>query len=253
AEYYDSTTGQWTPISTNTGQYYYVNPNTGAAVLYNPNAKSTFLGYGGSNPNFNDPMFAGNALAPSYGADPLDTQVRGQKAGEVVNAVNGILMVGGVAIPIINLGASATTSTVSGLGRVSGSATGSFGETWTASVGNNIKNSAVNDIGLAGRGYVPAAGERTIQGFVESVVETMGGNPTIGRNGQDLFRLRASGHGSSTATATPQNVMNVNPITGQVFPSKGSDVLINNYHITETYKALNSYGNSYIRTLNGLR
>ncbi|MEN3931821.1 hypothetical protein WJT86_12275, partial [Microvirga sp. W0021] len=41
AEYYDSTTGQWTPISTNTGQYYYVNPNTGAAVLYNPNAKST--------------------------------------------------------------------------------------------------------------------------------------------------------------------------------------------------------------------
>ncbi|MEN3931815.1 hypothetical protein WJT86_12240, partial [Microvirga sp. W0021] len=134
AEYYDSTTGQWTPISTNTGQYYYVNPNTGAAVLYNPNAKSTFLGYGGSNPNFNDPMFAGNALAPSYGADPLDTQVRDQKTGEVVNAVNGILMVGGVAIPLINLGGVATTSTVGGLGSISGNATGSFGEILTAGI-----------------------------------------------------------------------------------------------------------------------
>ena len=52
--------------------------------------------------------------------------------------------------------------------------------------------------GLESRGYRPAPGERTIQGQVDAA--TQAGNPTVQRGGQDLFRLRSSGHGQAGAT-----------------------------------------------------
>jgi hypothetical protein len=49
--------------------------------------------------------------------------------------------------------------------------------------------------GLENRGYKPTASERTIQGQVDEAVQQVGGNPTIQRGEQDLFRLRSQGHG----------------------------------------------------------
>ncbi|WP_223250374.1 RHS repeat-associated core domain-containing protein [Marilutibacter maris] len=53
--------------------------------------------------------------------------------------------------------------------------------------------------GLESRGYRPVPGERTIQGQVDSAVSTANGNPTIVRNGNDVVRLRSSGHGKQWA------------------------------------------------------
>ncbi|UPT63820.1 MAG: RHS repeat-associated core domain-containing protein [Hyphomonadaceae bacterium JAD_PAG50586_4] len=101
--------------------------------------------------------------------------------------------------------------------------------------------------GLETRGYRPAPGERTVQGYVESAVAEAGGNPTVIRGNQPLFRLRASGHGSGTATATPQNVRRVAP-DGTVRYGKGPDRAVTNRDIRETYRARTGQTGSRIRT-----
>ncbi|WP_349257207.1 RHS repeat-associated core domain-containing protein [Vitreimonas sp.] len=103
------------------------------------------------------------------------------------------------------------------------------------------------DVGLASRGYRPAPGERTVQGYVESTIAEAGGNPTVQRGGHDLFRLRASGHGSSSATATSQNVRRVAP-DGTVRHQAGQDRPVSNRDIRETYRARDGQTGSRIRT-----
>lgn len=102
--------------------------------------------------------------------------------------------------------------------------------------------------GLETRGYKPQPGERTIQGQVDAV--TQAGNPTVQRGGQDLFRLRSSGHGQAGATATPQNVRNVTP-DGRVFTGKGPDRAVTPRDIRELYKAQTGQGTSTVRTRSG--
>jgi len=102
--------------------------------------------------------------------------------------------------------------------------------------------------GLETRGVKPAVGERTVQGQVDAA--TQAGNPTIQRNGQDLFRLRSSGHGQTGATATPQNVRNVTP-DGRVFTGKGADRAVTDEDIIELYKAQTKQGTSTTRTRSG--
>ena len=104
--------------------------------------------------------------------------------------------------------------------------------------------------GLETRGYRPALGERTIQGQVDNAIQQAGGNPTIQRGGQDLFRLRSSGHGSTSATATPQNIRNITP-DGRVFTGKGPDTPVGPREIRELYKAQTGQGTSIIRTRSG--
>ena len=100
------------------------------------------------------------------------------------------------------------------------------------------------------RGARPEAGERTIQGQVDAA--TTSGNPTIVRNGQDLSRLRSSGHGQTGATATPQNVFRTNPNTGQRFgPQAGPDRAVTNRDIRELYKGQTGQGTSSVRTRGG--
>ncbi len=100
------------------------------------------------------------------------------------------------------------------------------------------------------RGFRPRAGTRTIQGQVDAAVHKMGGNPTVQRGGQDLFRLRSRGHGSNRATATPQNVRNISP-EGRVFFGKGPDRSVTQRDIRELYKAQTGIGTSRIRTRSG--
>ncbi|PWK53842.1 RHS repeat-associated core domain-containing protein [Pleionea mediterranea] len=102
--------------------------------------------------------------------------------------------------------------------------------------------------GLETRGYKPQPGERTIQGQVDAA--TQAGNPTVQRGGQDLFRLRSSGHGQAGATATPQNVRNVTP-DGRVFTGKGPDRAVTPRDIRELYKAQTEQGTSTVRTRSG--
>ncbi len=102
--------------------------------------------------------------------------------------------------------------------------------------------------GLETRGVRPGPGERTIQGQVDAA--TKGGNPTIQRGGQDLVRLRSSGHGQAGATATPQNVRNVTP-DGRVFTGKGADRAVTPRDIRELHKAQTGQGTSTIRTRSG--
>ena len=104
--------------------------------------------------------------------------------------------------------------------------------------------------GLETRGYKPQPGERTIQGQVDTAVQQAGGNPTVQRGGQDLFRLRSQGHGSTGATATPQNVRNVTP-DGRVFTGKGPDAPVTPRDIRELYKAQTEQGTSTLRTRSG--
>jgi RHS repeat-associated protein len=108
-------------------------------------------------------------------------------------------------------------------------------------------NPAAMRPGLETRGYRPAPGERMIQGQVDAAVQQAGGNPTVQRGGQDLFRLRSDGHGSTGATATPQNVRNVTP-DGRVFVGKGPDAPVSPQQISELYKAQTGNGTSIIRT-----
>ncbi|VAW62716.1 hypothetical protein MNBD_GAMMA08-1242, partial [hydrothermal vent metagenome] len=102
--------------------------------------------------------------------------------------------------------------------------------------------------GLETRGVRPAPGERTIQGQVDAA--TQAGNPTVQRGGQDLFRLRSSGHGQTGATATPQNVRNVSP-DGNAFTGKGPDRNVTPRDIRELHKAQTGQGTSTIRTRSG--
>ena len=104
--------------------------------------------------------------------------------------------------------------------------------------------------GLESRGYRPEPGERTVQGQVDRAVEQAGGNPTVQRGGQDLFRIRSSGHGSPTATATPQNIRRVTR-DGRVFMGKGDDVPAGPREIRELYKAQTGHGTSRVRTRAG--
>ena len=101
------------------------------------------------------------------------------------------------------------------------------------------------DKGLATRGVRPAPGSRTIQGYVDAA--TKNGNPTVQRNGVDLFRLRSSGHGQAEATATPQNVRHVAP-DGKVYPGKGDDRPVTHRDIRELYKAQTGQGTNTLRT-----
>lgn len=87
-----------------------------------------------------------------------------------------------------------------------------------------------------------------MQGQVDAA--TQAGNPTVQRNGQDLFRLRSSGHGQTGATATPQNVRNEAP-DGRVFYGKGDDVAVGSREIRELYKAQTGQGTSSLRTRSG--
>ena len=106
--------------------------------------------------------------------------------------------------------------------------------------------------GLETRGVRPGPGERTIQGQVDAA--TQAGNPTIQRGGQDLVRLRSSGHGQSGATATPQNVFRTNPKTGERFgPQAGPDRAVTPRDIRELHKAQTGQGTSTIRTRSGRR
>lgn len=102
--------------------------------------------------------------------------------------------------------------------------------------------------GLETRGYRPAPGERTVQGQVENA--TGNGNPTVGRGGQDLVRFRSTGHGSNTATATPQNVRNVAP-DGRVFTGKGPDRSPTNRDMKELHRASTAQTGTHIRTRSG--
>ena len=61
--------------------------------------------------------------------------------------------------------------------------------------------------GLEGRGVVPPPGARTFVGQAESAVARAGGNPTIKRGGQELFRCESSGHGSEGPTVRSLNVL----------------------------------------------
>lgn len=115
---------------------------------------------------------------------------------------------------------------------------------------NEGSASATEGPGLETKGYRPAPGERTIQGQVDAAVEQAGGNPTIQRGGQDLFRLRSNGHGSTGATATPQNIRNVAP-NGRSFLQKGDDIPVGPREIRELYKAQTNQGTSKIRTKSG--
>tara|TARA_A100001015_G_scaffold319638_1_gene443166 strand:+ start:983 stop:1570 length:588 start_codon:yes stop_codon:yes gene_type:complete len=103
--------------------------------------------------------------------------------------------------------------------------------------------------GLSSRGYRPKPGERTIQGQVELATEK--GNPTIVRGGRDLFRLRSSGHGSSSATTTPQNVMNITPDGGVFYVKAKKHRPVNVRDIKELYMAQTGHGISKIRTKSG--
>ena len=118
-----------------------------------------------------------------------------------------------------------------------------------AGVNANRTENAVRG-GLETRGYRPAAGERTVQGQVDRAVAEAGGNPTVQRGGQDLVRLRSSGHGSSGATATPQNVRNVTP-DGRAFTGKGPDRPVSNRDVRELHKAREGQSTSEIRTRRG--
>ncbi len=90
--------------------------------------------------------------------------------------------------------------------------------------------------GLSARGYRPATGERTIQGYVDDFIqEAGGGSPTVQRGGRDLFRVRSGGHGQPGTSVTPQNVRNVAP--NKVYYGKGDDVPTGTQHIKEIYKA----------------
>ncbi len=111
-------------------------------------------------------------------------------------------------------------------------------------------HNAACDVGLSGRGLKPSEGSRTIQGQVDNAVETAGGNVTVKRGGQDLVRVRSSGHGSSSATSTPQNVRNVAP-SGKVFNQPGSDRSTSNRDMKELYKARTGQGTNEARTRGG--
>ncbi len=104
--------------------------------------------------------------------------------------------------------------------------------------------------GLETRGYKAKPGERTIQGQVDAAVQQGGGNPTIQRGGQDLFRLRKKGHGFSGVSATPQNVRNLTP-EGEAIFGKGADRSVSSRDIRELYKAQTGQGSSKIRTKSG--
>jgi hypothetical protein len=103
-------------------------------------------------------------------------------------------------------------------------------------------------VGLATRGARPAPGARTTQGQVDAATQT--GNPTVQRGGQDLFRLRSSGHGRSEATATPQNVRNITQ-DGRVYQGMGPDRPVTNRDLRELYKSQTGYGTNSIRTRSG--
>ncbi len=118
----------------------------------------------------------------------------------------------------------------------------------TVRVEKKALENAPNLTGLETRGYRPAPGEGTIQGQVDAA--TRAGNPTVQRGGQDLFRLRPSGHGQAGATVTPQNVRNVTP-DGRVFTGKGPDSAVTPRDIRELYKGQTEYGTSSIRTRSG--
>ncbi len=113
---------------------------------------------------------------------------------------------------------------------------------------NNIQTNQTDAKGIEKRGVKPASGERTFQGQINSA--TTSGNPTVQRNGEDLVRLRADGHGQTEATATPQNVRNVAP-NGKVFIGSGSDRAVTPRDIRELHKAKTEYGTSAIRTRKG--
>ncbi|WP_339782505.1 RHS repeat-associated core domain-containing protein [uncultured Marinobacter sp.] len=110
------------------------------------------------------------------------------------------------------------------------------------------KTAVTKGPGLETRGYKPQPGERTIQGQVDAA--TQAGNPTVQRGGQDLFRLRSSGHGKTGATATPQNVRNVTP-NGRVFTGKGADRAVTPRNIRELHKAQTGQGTSTLRSRSG--
>jgi len=87
-----------------------------------------------------------------------------------------------------------------------------------------------------------------VDAYIESATAT--GNPTVQRGGRDLARFRSSGHGSSNATATPQNVRNTTP-DGRTFYGKGPDRPVSARDIKELYKAQNGIGTNGIRKRSG--
>lgn len=111
-----------------------------------------------------------------------------------------------------------------------------------------LKRGSKATTGLENRGHRPAPGERTIQGQVAAA--TKAGNPTIRRGGQDLFRLRSSGHGQVGASATPQNVRR-QASNGRAFTGKGPDRPVNARDIRELFKAQIGHGTSTLRTRSG--
>ena len=93
---------------------------------------------------------------------------------------------------------------------------------------------------------------RTFQGLVEEAHGRYGGNPTVTRNGRDIVRFRRDGHGSNSATVTPQNVRRVAP-NGQVHPGRGNVRAVTRRDIKELYKALVGEGTNSVRTRSGRR
>lgn len=137
-------------------------------------------------------------------------------ATDIQMAVATSLIPGGAAVKAVQVASKVTTATKA---------------TSTAS-----KIGKAGDKGLATRGVKPSAGSRTAQGQVDDAVSKTRGNPTVTRGGQDLVRLRGSGHGKSGSTATPQNVTRTNP-AGQKFTGKGPDRAVSNKDMKELHKA----------------
>jgi hypothetical protein len=89
-----------------------------------------------------------------------------------------------------------------------------------------------------------------MQSFVKAVIRARGGNPTIMKNGKDLFRLRADGHGFSGANVTPF-IERVNPRTGQKFINNAPDEAFNWEHFKALWKALQGRDGYSLRNLGG--
>jgi RHS repeat-associated protein len=104
--------------------------------------------------------------------------------------------------------------------------------------------------GLEGRGVTPPPGARTFVGQAKDAVARAAGNPTVTRGGQELFRLRSSGHGSTGPTVTPLNVRNVSP-SGRAFFQRGPDRPLSQREMRELYKAEHAQGTSGARTRGG--
>lgn len=97
----------------------------------------------------------------------------------------------------------------------------------------------------------PLPRSRTVDGYAKEVVEMLGGNPTVSRNGQELFRFRAWGHGQPGPSVLKLNVRNVAP-SGKVFWNRGEGAEpVASRHLRELHKGLTEHGASRVRTRGG--